>query len=171
MIAVRPLIAIAALALAAGACSKPAAGGSSAAANGGSAPAAAASGPDVAITQADLPRVKAGQWQRTETEAGGTPKTSTYCDAGKAFNPAEMRGACQSVSMKRSFLGAYVFDATCAGNGMNMTMHMEAKGDFNSAISVDMNVTEAMAGQAPVKLASHSELKYLGPCPAGEGAD
>jgi hypothetical protein len=162
----RTLLCLAAGAALLAACSKPAT--NQAAAGGGSAP-AARSGPDVTITEADLPHLKAGLWSTTSTTPGdkGPPEASTHCETGETIKPQELGKHCSQFSIKRTFLGAIVIDASCGQNGVTSTMHMTFKGDFNSSVSGDSQVSMSMPGQPAHTFATHTESHYVGPCPAG----
>ena len=158
------------------ACSKGGGGGGSAASSAGPAPAPAggqaaapASAPDTAINPADLPRQKAGYWERVESSDGGAPSTSHFCSSGKAISPqAQMSKGCSKLSFKRSITGSVVIDAACAQGPASSEMHMVVSGDFNSHYVTDAKATIAMQGQPPHSFTSHTETRYLGPCPSGE---
>ena len=156
-----------ALCLAAGlgllaACSKPA----SQAAAGSSGP-AAASGPDVTITQADLPRLKPGLWVTAVSENGAAPTTSQHCETGEAVGMADMSKECSKFVFRRSVLGAITIDAVCGAGGYSSTMHMTVHGDYNSAIAGDAQIAMTLPGRPPTNITTHSESHYVGPCPAG----
>ena len=148
------------------ACSKPAgpSGSSQAAAS-----AAPASGPDVMISANDLPRPKAGEWVTTMTAQGGAPVTMRHCEKGEPVDlkSKEIAKNCSKFTFKRTFLGAYVFDAICGAGPVSMTMHTEVKGDFQGGYVSDSTGTMAMQGQPTRTISSHSEAHYAGPCTGG----
>lgn len=150
------------------ACSRPA--GNQAAA-GSSAP-AASSGPDVTITETDLPHLKAGQWETTisSSNGGGPPSVSRHCESGQTIKPQQLGKNCSSFTFKRTFMGGIVIDATCGQNGMVSTMHMSVHGDYNASITGDSQVSLAMPGQPTRSFTTHTESHYVGPCPPG-GSD
>jgi hypothetical protein len=137
------------------ACSKPAA------------PVAASSGPDVIITQADLPKLKPGLWVTSVSENGAAATTSQHCETGEAVGMADMSKECTKFVFKRSVLGAITIDAACGAGGYSSTMHMQVRGDYNSAIAGDAQITMILPGRPPTNITTHSESHYVGPCPAG----
>jgi hypothetical protein len=156
----------AALCLAAGASllaasSKPA---GNQAADGAAAP---ASGPDVTITQADLPKLKPGLWATSVSENGQPATVSQHCETGEAVGMRDMSKQCSKFVFKRSFLGAINVDAVCGAGGYSSTMHMTVHGDFNSNIAGDAQITMTLPNHPPTSLTTHSESHYVGPCPAG----
>jgi hypothetical protein len=148
------------------ACSKPASNQPAASAS------SASSGPDVVITEADLPHLKPGLWETTVTTSqGGPPETSRHCESGESVKPAAMAKNCSSFVFKRTFLGGIVIDAACGANGVFSTMHMSMHGDFSGGFSGDSQVSLTLPGQPTHTFTTHSEAHYVGACPAGEGAD
>ena len=131
---------------------------------------AAASGPDVVITQADLPKMKPGLWATTVSDDGKPATTSQHCETGEQVGMADMSKECSKFVFKRTFLGGIVIDATCGQNGMVSTMHMSVHGDYNASITGDSQVSLAMPGQPTRSFTTHTESHYVGPCPPG-GSD
>jgi hypothetical protein len=165
------LVAVSLLALAAcskGGDTKSAAG---AAASGG-APAAAspATGPDTAITEADLPHIKAGKWQKVETDETGKTETSTYCESGKPIRMAKPpKEQCARYELKRTFLGGLVMDMQCGDpKQYQMTAHASASGDFNSHMVTDLDMKVEVPGRPPVVSKIHTDATYVGACDAGD---
>ncbi|MGA0599774.1 DUF3617 domain-containing protein [Caulobacter sp. KR2-114] len=161
--------------IALGACSKGgASSGASQAAGGGSGGGAAspASGPDTVITEADLPRLKAGKWQKVETGDDGKSSTDTYCESGRQLQMkrADLK-SCSQFEIKRTFLGGIVMNMTCGNPQYTMTAHATASGDFNSHMTSDVQMTMAVQGKPPVVTKVHTEATYLGPCDAGQKPD
>jgi hypothetical protein len=153
-----------ALCLAAGAgllaaCSRPPA-------NQAAAP-AAAGGPDVTITEADLPRLRPGLWVTSVSENGAAATTSQHCETGEAVGMADMSKECAKFVFRRSVLGAITIDAACGAGGYSSTLHMTVHGDYNSAIAGDAQIAMTLPGRPPTNIATHSESHYVGPCPAG----
>lgn len=141
------------------------------AAGAGGAPAAAApaSGPDTAITAADMPHLKAGYWETVSTTSGEAPETHHFCSSGKPFTPPKSEHAgCAAYSLKRTFLGAIVVDTDCAEGPVASKMHMTVSGDFNSAFTTDAQASITMQGKPATTFTTHSVTRYLGACPAGE---
>ena len=155
-----------ALVLVAG-CSPKGGGGANTAAGSPGAPAAPASGPDTVITEADLPHLKAGVWEITTSGAGEPTETRRRCETGESIKPQQVGKGCSKFELKRTFLGGFVIDAVCASGGVASTMHITASGDFNSSYSSDNDGTMTVTGQAPVVIKTHTEGRYIGPCPAG----
>ena len=137
-----------------GACSKPAAN-------------SAAGG--VVISQADLPKLKPGLWEISVSNDGKPPTIAAppECETGETMIPKDIGKACSQFVFKRTFLGAIVIDAVCAMGGASTTMHMTIHGDFNGDYTGDSQVTLTVAGQPTRTFTTHSESKYLGPCPPG----
>jgi hypothetical protein len=128
---------------------------------------AAASGPDVVITQADLPKMKPGLWATTVSDDGKPATTSQHCETGEQVGMADMSKECSKFVFKRTFLGGIVIDAVCGAGGYSSTMHMTVRGDYNSAITGDAQITMTLPNHPPTPIATHSEARYVGPCPAG----
>jgi hypothetical protein len=131
----------------------------------------AAGGPDTTITLADLPHVKAGYWERVDSSNGQAPTTSHFCDTGKPIDLTSVTKNCSTFTIKRTFLGALVTDASCASGPVSSTMHMTISGDFNSSYTSDGQMTITMQGKPPQSFAMHAVTRYLGVCPPGQSAD
>ncbi|HEY4031347.1 MAG TPA: DUF3617 family protein, partial [Caulobacteraceae bacterium] len=156
-------VAFAALALAA--CSKPAPA---------PAPAASASpapqarqetlGPEIPVDQ--LPAIKAGLWETTQTRAGKPPRVERACEDGRR-KPVTMSRGCAKVSLHRSLLGAYVYEAQCGEGAMSAHLLVRAKGDFQDSYAADITSTIKMSGGPDLVDTSHTEGRYIGACPSG----
>jgi hypothetical protein len=138
---------------------------------GGAPGAPAATGPDVPITMADLPRPKAGLWQSTIDDGDGKPASTTSCYSGKQPDLGKMPQTCQTMTFKRTILGAIVIDMACANPDFSLTMHSVATGDFQSAMSSDATMSMTMKGQPPKVSKMHTEAHWVGPCPPGMKPD
>lgn len=148
------------------ACSKPASrGGPSSGAPASSAPGSAV------IGAAELPHPRAGQWELID--AGGAPADhSRFCVADRPINLGHMREHCQTLAIHRTPTGGVVMDAACKTGDVATKMHMEAKGDFQSAYSTDMQMTFTLhPGDTPHVSNTHMEYRYVGPCPAGQATE
>jgi Protein of unknown function (DUF3617) len=148
-------------------------GGANTSAQQGATPAAPAakptSGPDVAISEADFPHAKAGYWEVKITGDNGVVDTHHSCSSGQ---PPKLKVGpyakyCQ-FSFKRTFLGAIVGDSTCNFGKITGTTHIKAQGDFNTAYSTDASGTMTIPGHPPINFRSHTEARWVGPCPPGE---
>jgi hypothetical protein len=155
-------VALAALALLAACGSKP---GATAAASAGGAP---TSGPDVPITMADLPRPRAGLWQKVVDDGDGKPTTTTNCLSGKGAAMPKGPPGCSQFTMKRTFLGHIVTDMNCVTPQFTMVMHAEASGDFQTNMTSDVTMTVSTKQMAPTTTKMHAEDHYLGPCAPGQ---
>ncbi len=124
------------------------------------------------ITEADLPNLKAGKWQKVESDGVSKAETSTYCEAGKPLRMAKpAKEQCAKFEIKRTFLGGIVMDMQCGDPGKyEITAHASASGDFNSHMTSDTTMSVNVPGQAPVTTKVHTDATYLGPCDAGEKA-
>jgi hypothetical protein len=118
------------------------------------------------IPASQLPAIRAGLWETTETTAGKKPRVDRQCESGKQ-KPLTMGKGCSELTLRRSLLGKYVIDTQCGGNGISVKLHMEAQGDFQSRYSLDTTSAIQMPGQPDQIDTSHREGRYLGPCPAG----
>jgi hypothetical protein len=145
------------------ACSK---GGGGAAHSAGQAAAPAAA--EVAISEADLPHVKAGYWEVTDTGLRGISATRHSCASGK---PMRVNAAglshCSQFSFKRNLLGQVVIDATCGEHGFSGASHGVISGDFDSNYVTEMTTTLTIPGRSPMSFHWKSQAHWLGPCPAG----
>ncbi|HEY1752203.1 MAG TPA: hypothetical protein VGG29_13155 [Caulobacteraceae bacterium] len=164
------VVAAAAGLMMAAACSQGGGSGNTAATNGaGGAGQAAkpASGPDIVISAADMPHVKAGYWARVETTNGQGAQVTHSCESGKPVDFGKTPKECSSFALKRTFLGAIVLDGACKSGPVSSTMHVTISGDFDSHYVTDGAATITMEGRPPTSFATHTEAKYLGPCPPG----
>ena len=165
------LIAVAGFCLLAACGAKP--GGNAAAGGGGpagSGGAPAPSGPDQVLNLSDLPHPRAGQWQETSDDGDGKPTTQTVCLSG-AVPSVKIPPSCSQYSLKRTILGAYVMDMTCAEPQFTLVSHTQMTGDFQSSMVGDMTMTITVPGQAPQTTKTHSDSRYLGPCAPGQTPD
>jgi hypothetical protein len=138
---------------------------------GGNATAGGAGGPEITITAADLPHVKAGYWERVDTSNGQPPTTTHFCDTGAPIDLSSVTRNCGAFTLKRTFTGALVTDASCASGPVASTLHMTVSGDFNSSYTSDGQMTITMQGKPPQTFTTHAVARYLGACPAGQTAD
>ncbi len=158
------------LALVAGCSQKGGAANTAAGAPGGSA-SAPASGPDTAITEADLPHPKAGLWEVSMTTDGAPAEVSRHCESAATIKPPQANPECSKFEMKRTFLGAVVFDISCNAGPVSSTIHATATGDFNSSYSSDTVATITLQGQPPKTIKTHTDAHYVGPCAPGSASD
>jgi hypothetical protein len=143
--------------------------GAAAPAGGASGAAPAQGGPDTVLDFSALPHPRAGLWQ-TVTDAGdGHPETTTSCFSG-AMPSIKKPTNCSQVSFKRTFTGAIVADMDCGSpdGAYHMSSHSVGSGDFQSTWASDGVVTLEMRGRPAQVIKTHSEAKYVGPCPPGE---
>lgn len=150
------------------ACSKPAGPAGSAQAAASAAP---ASGPDTVISENDLPHPKGGEWLLTVSADGSPPVSHRDCESGERIDvkPKDMGKNCSQFSLKRTFLGALVMDATCTTGPVSYSFHLNVHGDFNNNYVTDSTGSVTMQGQPTRSFTSHTEAHYLGPCTGGEG--
>jgi hypothetical protein len=136
------------------------------------APAAPTSGPDVAISEADFPHVRAGYWEVKFTGNNGVTDTHHSCSSGAPpkLKVGPYANYCH-FGFKRTFLGAIVGDATCEHGGVTGTTHITAQGDFNTSYSMDSTGSMTFPGHPPITFKSHTEGRWVGPCPAGVTPD
>jgi len=179
------IAALAALVVASG-CLKPAGTGSSnsaapsnAAAGSNAAPATnlAAAPPPLAppaptegpITAADMPIVRAGYWSQTATAEGGQAQTTYKCQlpGQRLMAMPQIPPTCMAPVFKRTAAGAITVDLVCTTNQGAMSTHTTVQGDYNSAYSGDSVITVSRPGQPDRVVRGHSEVRYLGDCPAG----
>ncbi len=139
-------------------------GGGNAVSGGG----AAASGPDVTVNMSDLPKPRAGLWKITMDNGDGKPSTMTTCHSGKTPEIPKMPAGCSQLSIKKTFLGAYVMDMSCDMQGLRMTSHSNVTGDFQGHVVGDSTTTMAMGGKPPQTIKMHTEETWVGPCAPGQ---
>jgi len=141
---------------------------------GGSPPATAAapsSGPDTPLAYADLPHPRAGLWQTTTDNGDGHPDTSTTCLSGQAPAMAKMPDGCAQPSIKRTFTGQIVIDASCKTPHFSMTGHSVSSGDFQNHVSTDSETSMTMGSQPTRSSKIHIDSRWIGPCPPGQKPD
>jgi hypothetical protein len=128
-------------------------------------------GPDTTISLADLPHVKAGYWERVEGGGGQPARTTHFCDTGKPIDVTSVTRNCSTYTLKRTFTGDLVTDASCASGPVTSTIHMTVSGDFNSSYTSDSQMTITLQGKPPQSFTLHAVTRYLGACPANPSAD
>lgn len=166
------LRAAAAIFLAAGllaACHKPAGRSASGAAH---APQAGAGGGDVVIAETDLPHPRPGQWEMVNADTAAGPGTrNRFCVSDRPLNLGRMRAHCQKLVIHRSLMGGIVMDSECNAGGVASKIHVAAQGDFQSAYSTDMEMSFTLRpGETPHISKTHTDYRYVGPCPPDEQA-
>lgn len=122
------------------------------------------------IPASQLPTIKAGLWEVTETAPGQKPRVERICQSGKQ-KPLTMGSGCSELTLRRSMLGAYVIDSQCGGGGIALKLHMEARGDFQSRYSLDTTSAIKLPDKPDQVDTSHREARYVGACPAGMTPD
>ena len=148
----------------------PKTGAGAAAGGAASTGAAPTSGPDRVIDFSDLPRPRAGLWQKAIDDGDGKPASDTSCLSGKTPT-MKMPAGCAQFSIKRTFLGAIVMDMSCTMPQVSMVSHAVATGDFQTHMTSDMTMTMTETGKPPRTTKMHIESKYLGPCAPGQTPD
>ena len=133
------------------------------------APHVPAGGPDTVVSDADLPRLKAGQWAFTTADAGAAAQTRRICKNGESIKPQQLRRGCGTVVFKRTFQGAFVIDAACSADGISSTMTVTISGDFTSTYAAHTTGSLRIPGQGPVTFDTRTEGHYVGPCPTQTG--
>lgn len=166
------LMSACAMALLLAACS-PKGGGAGAGASGFPAPGApAAAGPEVPVDLANMPRQRAGLWKSVLDEGDGKPVTSTTCLSGHAPAVPKMPAGCGPFTIKRTIMGAYVMDLSCATAAYTMVMHQVASGDFQTHVSGDSTMTmSGKQGTASRTMKMHNDMTWVGPCAPGQAPD
>lgn len=94
------------------------------------------------------------------------------CHSGKTSG-FEAPKDCVRMSFTRTPTGQIVADMDCAsarGDG-RMTMHSVTSGDFQTSMVSDGTLTLQAEGKPARVFKTHTEAKYLGPCPAGMEPD
>ena len=102
--------------------------------------------------------------------AGGGPDSWRHCSAGKPLDARDLNrdaASCSRFDIKRGLTGEFTFDAVCSKGGYSGVTHAVVTGDFNSTYVWDVATTVNLPGRPPMVVKSHSEARYLGPCPAG----
>jgi hypothetical protein len=163
-------VALATLALL-GACGPKGGGASNGAAAGGAPAATPASGPDVQVDISSMPRQRAGLWKTVLDNGDGKPDTETMCMSGKAPALPKMPKGCNQLSLKRTFMGAYVMDMNCATPDYTMVMHAVVTGDLQTHMSGDSTMTMTMKQSPPRTMKMHTDATWVGPCAPGQKPD
>ena len=149
----------------------PKGGSGSTAASGAPTAGAPASGPDVQVDLANMPHQRAGLWKNVIDDGDGKPDTETSCLSGNAPAIPKIPTGCKQFSIKRTFLGAYVVDMSCATADYTMVMHAVATGDFQTHVSGDSTMTMSTKQMPTRTIQMHTEATWLGPCPPGQQPD
>lgn len=87
------------------------------------------------------------------------------CLSGQLLNVFAVRSGCGRISRQRSADGDLVMDSQCSGPS---TTRVSAKGDYQSAFSVDMNLNGRGSMGA---MKDHIDYSYLGSCAPGQHPD
>ncbi len=124
-------------------------------------------GADAAPTAApSLPHGRAGYWEVKITGAGGRTSIRHTCSDGSPPNlNGPMARYCR-VNYART-ASSVVGDGTCAMNGITGTSHLVARGDFDTAYTIDSTGAITMPGRPPMSFRSHVDAHWVGACPAG----
>lgn len=169
MSSVKAAVAIALCAGALAACSKPAGGGGGGEAASSAAPPAAAGGPPGVVGQADLPRVRGGEWELTDPSDPGS-KVRT-CVLDRPFGMGQLREGCRAPVFHRTADGGYSIDSDCSQNGVTSRMQVTLHGDPRAAYSTDARLTLALRpGDTPRTSDTHTDYRYIGACSASDQA-
>jgi hypothetical protein len=144
----------------------PKAGGNATASGG-----APASGPDVQVNLSDLPHQRAGLWKTVLDDGDGKPADMTSCVSGKVPAMPKMPPGCSQFTIKKTFLGAYVMDMSCATPEYTMVAHSVATGDFQTHMSADMTMTMSNKQMPSRTTKMHTDASYVGPCAPGQTPD
>jgi Protein of unknown function (DUF3617) len=160
-------VALATLALL-GACGPKGGAANGAAAGGAPGAAAPTSGPDVQVDPSSMPRQRGGLWKTVLDNGDGKPDTSTNCMSGKVPAIPKMPEGCKQLSVKRTFLGAYVMDMSCATPAYSAVMHAVVSGDFQTHMTGDSTMTMTMSQQPPRVMKMHTDATWVGPCAPGQ---
>ncbi|MGH7022338.1 MAG: DUF3617 domain-containing protein, partial [Caulobacteraceae bacterium] len=144
----------------------------SGAAPAGPGAAAQAAGGDQTIDTSALPKPRAGLWQNVVDDGDGHPATMSICRSGNLPSVTRPKN-CTQVSFKRTITGQIVADIDCGSTnrGLHITMHSVTSGDLQSHAVADMTMTMQMKGQPARVTKTHTESRYVGPCPAGMKPD
>ena len=78
---------------------------------------------------------------------------------------------CSQLSMKRTFLGAYVMDMNCVTPQFSMTSHTTVTGDFQSHVVGDGTMSMSGKGMPARSMKTHTEETWVGPCAPGQKPD
>ncbi|HUO12141.1 MAG TPA: DUF3617 family protein [Caulobacteraceae bacterium] len=132
---------------------------------------APANGPDAPLAYADLPRLKPGLWRTTTDSGEGPPDTSSSCLSGRAPVVAKIPDGCAQPSIKRTFTGEIVVDASCKTAHFSMIGHTVSRGDFQSHVTTDSETTMTIGRQPPRTSKLHIDSRWVGPCPPGRKPD
>jgi hypothetical protein len=146
-------------------------GGGNTTASGAAAAGAPASGPDVQINIADMPRQRAGLWKTVLDDGDGKPDTSTNCMSGNVPAIPKMPAECKQFTLKKTFLGAYVMDMSCATPEYSMTAHAVVSGDPQSHLVGDSTMTMSTKDQPTKSMKMHTDATWVGPCAPGQKPD
>lgn len=150
------------------ACAQPASNDASAgAAANSTAPAAAGTATEIPLGEtiqlSQLPQLRAGLWEETETNEGGRPTVNTTCERG---GPQDMdMGACADVVARRTLTGGFVLTANCASDGSRMRVRLHAEGDFTTRYTLDSQLVMT-TGEQTITHRSRMSARHTGPCPA-----
>ena len=122
------------------------------------------SGPEIPADQ--VPAVKAGLWEVTDTGSGAAPRTDRNCESGQR-KPLSMGKECSRLTLHRTLSGGYVIDAECSSGAMTYGFHLVADGDFTNRYAVDsVSRFRKTPGDPEEVRTSRQEGRYVGACPA-----
>jgi hypothetical protein len=128
-----------------------------------------ASGPPGVVAQADLPRVRAGEWELVDPSDPAT--TVRTCLLDRPFGVGETREGCQAPMFHRMADGGYSIDTDCSKNGVTSRMQVTMHGDAQSAYSTDARMTLALKPGDPPRVSdTHTDYRYIGACSASDQA-
>ncbi len=115
---------------------------------------------------ANLPRARAGYWEVKMTDSRGRTVVRHTCTDGAAPDLNGPMARFCKMTFQRS-ASTIVGDGTCAMNGMHSISHIVARGDFQTAYSMDNTGTITLAGRPPMTMKQHVDARWTSACPAG----
>ncbi len=117
------------------------------------------------LSEAQIPKMKTGQWRITMAIAGRRPQTADICMQAHPVTPPR-EGRCDRVTTSRTAAGVILSSNRCTDDhGVVWTVMARTWGDFNASYVQDGSMKAKAPGKPPEVISGHTTYQYLGPCP------
>lgn len=116
-----------------------------------------------ALTPADLPRIRSGEWEVRTTADSGTVEVTRQCvDADETATVPIGSGDCPAEIHESG--GVYTIEARCAADGYVSHTRMTMHGDFQQRYASEMDFVVSAGDQEVSRYKQRMEARFVGPC-------
>jgi hypothetical protein len=126
-----------------------------------------AAGSSALLTVADLPRIRAGQWEIRTTRENGEVEVTEQCVEGDQTIAASTASEDCPPTIRR-IDGGFGIEGRCAADGYVSEVRATMRGDFQRRYVGEMKFTVSGGGGEVTHIDQRVEAIYQGPCTPGE---